>query len=125
MTIIISKTSNQPIYEQIVTQLKQAIIQNELSPGAPLPSIRQMAKNLSISVITTKRAYEELEKAGYVYSIVGKGTFVAEQSPELLQQVILSQIEDHLLQAIDDSKTLQLSLTDLQEILSVLYKEDH
>lgn len=125
MTIIISKTSNQPIYEQIVTQLKQAIIQNELSPGAPLPSIRQMAKNLSISVITTKRAYEELEKAGYVYSIVGKGTFVAEQSPELLQQVILSQIEDHLLQAIDDSKTLQLSLTDLQEMLSVLYKEDH
>ena len=125
MTIIISKTSNQPIYEQIVTQLKQAIIQNELSPGAPLPSIRQMAKNLSISVITTKRAYEELEKAGYVYSIVGKGTFVAEQSPELLQQVILSQIEDHLLQAIDDSKTLQLSLTDLQEMLSLLYKEDH
>lgn len=125
MTIIISKTSNQPIYEQIVTQLKQAIIQNELSPGDPLQSIRQMAKNLSISVITTKRAYEELEKAGYVYSIVGKGTFVAEQSPELLQQVILSQIEDHLLQAIDDSKTLQLSLTDLQEMLSVLYKEDH
>ena len=125
MTIIISKTSNQPIYEQIVTQLKQAIIQNELSPGDPLQSIRQMAKNLSISVITTKRAYEELEKAGYVYSIVGKGTFVAEQSPELLQQVILSQIEDHLLQAIDDSKTLQLSLTDLQEMLSLLYKEDH
>lgn len=124
MNIIISKTSNQPIYEQIVNQLKQAIIHGELNPSDSLPSMRQMAKDLSISVITTKRAYEELEKEGYVHSIVGKGTFVAEQGSEMLREGLLAQIEDNLQKAIDDSKAVQLTLTDLQDILSVLYKED-
>lgn len=125
MNIIISKTSNQPIYDQIVTQIKHAIIHGQVNSGDPLPSMRQMAKDLSISVITTKRAYEELEKKGFVHSIVGKGTFVAEKGSEMLREVLLAQIEDSLQQAIDDSKVIQLTLTDLQDILTTLYKEEN
>ena len=83
MNIIISNANNEPIYEQIYRQIKSAIISSELKEGDLLPSIRNLAKDLRISVITTKRAYDELEKDGYIYSAIGKGSFVAEKNTEI------------------------------------------
>ncbi|MBD7946427.1 GntR family transcriptional regulator, partial [Psychrobacillus sp. Sa2BUA9] len=86
MQIIISNSSKEPIYEQITSQIKSLILAGELQEGAAIPSMRNLAKELQISVITTKRAYEELEKAGFIYSIVGKGSFVAEQNLEVIRE---------------------------------------
>jgi len=86
MQILISHNSKEPIYEQIVKQIKKSILASELPAGFALPSMRNMAKDLDVSVITTKRAYEELEKAGLIYSIVGKGSFVAEQNIEMMKE---------------------------------------
>lgn len=100
MNIIISNADNQPIYEQIFRQLKSLIVQGELKAGDMLPSIRQLAKDLRISVITTKRAYDELEKEGYIYTIAGKGCYVAEKNMELVREGNLRELEE-LLHRVD------------------------
>lgn len=123
MQIIISNSSKEPIYEQITNQIKSSILSGELKEGTGLPSIRQLAKDLQISVITTKRAYEELEKAGFIYSIVGKGSFVAEQNLEVIKEKKLKVIEEQLGAVISNSKEIGLSFDELQELLKILYEE--
>jgi len=125
MRIIISNNSKEPLYEQIYEQIKNQILTNELKPGEALPSMRQLAKDLDISVITTKRAYEELEKRGFIYSIVGKGSFVSEQSKEMILERKMKVIEEQLLAAIKNSKEIGIDLAELKELLTVLYEEDN
>jgi len=96
MTILIDNKSGQPIYEQIFKQLKDQIINGSLKEGEPLPSIRNLAKDLRISVITSKRAYDELESAGFIYTVAGKGSFVAARNTELIREENLRQIEQHM-----------------------------
>ena len=96
MNLIISNASGKPIYEQIYTQVKNCIISGELSPGDALPSIRALAKDLRISVITTTRAYDELERDGFIDRVPGKGCYVAEKNLELVREAHLKQIEDHM-----------------------------
>ncbi|MEK4245878.1 GntR family transcriptional regulator [Psychrobacillus sp. FSL K6-2684] len=123
MQIIISNSSKEPIYEQITSQIKSLILAGELQEGAAIPSMRNLAKELQISVITTKRAYEELEKAGFIYSIVGKGSFVAEQNLEVIREKKLKVIEEQLSAVITNSREIGLSLDDLQDLLKILYEE--
>lgn len=123
MQIIISNSSKEPIYEQITDQIKSSILAGDLLEGTALPSIRQLAKDLQISVITTKRAYEELEKAGFIYSIVGKGSFVAEQNLEVIKEKKLRVIEEQLSAVIANSREIGLTMDDLQQLLKILYEE--
>jgi len=123
MQIIISNSSKEPIYEQITNQIKASILAGDLQEGASLPSMRKLAKDLQISVITTKRAYEELEKAGFIYSIVGKGSFVAEQNLEVMREKKLKAIEEQLNAVITNSREIGLSLDELQQLLKILYEE--
>jgi len=123
MNIIISNSSQDPIYQQIVIQIKTAIMNEELSRGDALPSIRSLAKELQISVITTKRAYEELEREGFIETVPGKGSYVSGQNKDLIREKRLATIEKKLTEVITDSKLLNLSLEDLQNILRLLYTE--
>ena len=123
MQILISHSSKEPIYEQIVKQIKKSILANEMPSGFALPSMRNMAKELNVSVITTKRAYEELEKAGLIYSIVGKGSFVAEQNVEMVNERKKKVIEEQLEQAITNCKEIGLNLDDIQQLVALLYEE--
>ena len=124
MQIIISNSSKEPIYEQIYEQVKKQILKGELQEGQALPSMRQLAKDLHISVITTKRAYEELEKNGFIYSIVGKGSFVSEQNTEIIKERKMKVIEEKLSEAIQNSKEMGIGLSELKEMLTLLYTED-
>ncbi|MDQ0229142.1 GntR family transcriptional regulator [Metabacillus malikii] len=124
MQIIITNNSKEPIYKQIYTQIKKQIITNELHAGQPLPSMRQLAKDLDISVITTKRAYEDLEKNGYIYSVIGKGSYVSEQNNEMIKERKMRVIEEQLIAAIQNSKEIGIHLTELQELLTILYREE-
>lgn len=123
MQIIISNSSKDSIYEQISKQIQAMILSGELEGGDALPSIRQLAKDLRISVITTKRAYEELEKAGFIYLIVGKGSFVAEQNLDVIREKKLQVIEEQLTAVITNSKELGIPYEELQELLKLLYEE--
>ena len=122
--IIISNSSGQPIYEQIVRQIKGAVTTGKLPPGEPLPSIRALARDLRISVITTKRAYEELERDGFIYTVAGKGSFVAERDIELVKESHLRDIEGHLQAAVELGRQCGLGSAELIEILRVLYEEE-
>lgn len=124
MEIIIRNTINQPIYEQISTQLKNQILAGTLKPGEALPSIRALAKDLKISVITTKRAYEELEAQGFLNTIAGKGSFVAEKNLDLIREKRLQELEEHLQAAVELAKTCGISERTLQEMLRILIEED-
>ncbi|KON83192.1 GntR family transcriptional regulator [Rossellomorea marisflavi] len=124
MKILISNRSKQPIYEQINEQVKEQIISGHLQAGKSLPSMRQLAKELSVSLITTKRAYEELEKNGYIYSVVGKGSFVADQNSELIKEEKMKGIEEQLSSAIRSGKEMGIPLSELQELLDMLYREE-
>ena len=123
MDIIISNSSGQPIYEQICRQIKGAIAAGKLQPGEPLPSIRSLARDLRISVITTKRAYEELERDGFIQTVAGKGSFVA-QHLELARESNLREIERHLQAALELSRQIDLPAEELYSILNVLNEED-
>ena len=122
--LIISNASGQPIYEQIVRQIKGAITTGKLPPGEPLPSIRALAKDLKISVITTKRAYDELEADGLIDTVAGKGCFVAAQNRETRREAVLCQVEEHLSQAVDAAKAGAVGLDELTEMLNTLYNEE-
>ncbi|WP_160680528.1 GntR family transcriptional regulator [Clostridium sp. C8-1-8] len=121
MRIIISNTSGEPIYEQISTQIKNLIFTGELSEGDALPSIRSLAQELKISVITTKRAYEELEGEGFIETIPSKGSYVSRRNKELMKEKHLKLIEDKLIEVLDEANLLNLSLDDLKDMLQILY----
>ncbi len=123
MKIIISNTSDKPIYEQVAEQIKNLIINGELSEAEMLPSIRNLAKELQISVITTKRAYDELEKDGYITSVPGKGSFVSAQNKERLKEARMRIVEDKLEEAVSAAKTIGMSLEEIQNMLVILYEE--
>ncbi len=124
MKIIISNSSNEPIYEQISSQIKGMIIKGELMEGDPLPSIRGLARDLQISVITTKRSYEELEKEGFIQTMQGKGSFVASQNKELMMEKKLKIVEERLAQVVDEAKLLGLKYGEIEEMLKILFEED-
>jgi len=123
MNIIISNSSQDPIYQQIVIQIKTAIMKEELTQGDALPSIRSLAKELQISVITTKRSYEELEREGFIETVPGKGSYVSGQNKDLIREKRLATIEKKLVEVITESKLINLTLEDLQSILQLLYSE--
>lgn len=123
MNIIISNSSPKPIYVQIVEQIKALVIKGDLNEGDELPSIRNLARELQISVITTKRAYDELENEGFIESVPGKGTFIAGQNKELLREKRLKVIEEKLFEVIKESRLLGLSTDDVIEMLKVIADE--
>ena len=121
MKIIISNSGDQPIYEQIAGQIKNAILSGGLAEGAALPSLRFLAKELRVSIISTKRAYEELEKEGYIESFQGKGSFVTGRNRELMREEQFKKIEASLLSAVEMAKISGISLKELEEVLEALY----
>ncbi|MDY6826971.1 MAG: GntR family transcriptional regulator [Bacillota bacterium] len=123
MNITISNASPEPLYEQIASQIKNSIMRGELAPGEMLPSIRHLARELQISVITTKRSYEELEREGFIDSVAGKGSFVAAQSNGLLRERRLKFIEEKLVEIVEESRTFEIGLPELIEMLTMLYGE--
>jgi GntR family transcriptional regulator len=123
MRIIIANSSQDPIYEQIARQIKAQIISGELAEGAALPSIRRLALDLSISVITTKRAYEELEREGFIDTVGGKGTYVAAQNPQFLREKRMRAVEEKLAAAVDEARLLGIGPEELGRMLELLWKE--
>ena len=120
--IIISNASGEPIYSQISSQIKKMILNHQLKEGDALPSMRNLALQLRISVITTKRAYEELERDGFIESYTGKGSFVKAQNHELFREEQLRQIEDLISQVCEKAKLASVTLPELQEILELIYE---
>ena len=124
MDIIIRNSGGIPIYDQITRQMKGLILRGELQEGEPLPSMRLLAKELRISVITTKRAYEELERDGFLTTIPGKGCFVAPRNLELVREDTLRRVEEHLSRAVDAAKTGGVTLGEMTETLNLLYGDE-
>ena len=124
MQIIISNSSPEPIYEQIARQIKAEIIAGTLEEGSALPSIRALAHDLQVSVITTKRAYDELESEGFLDSVGGKGTFVAAQNPAFLREKRMRLVEEKLAAAVAEARLLGVGLAELTEMLHLLYQEE-
>lgn len=124
MNIIISNSSGRPIYDQISAQIKEKIMTGELKEGDALPSMRLLAKELRISVITTKRAYEELERDGFITTVTGKGSFVAPKNTDILKEEYLKKIEDHMKEIAELSVSCNLSLDELIQMLELIYEED-
>ncbi|NAO99345.1 GntR family transcriptional regulator [Halomonas sp. MG34] len=122
MNILIASTSKEPLFQQIKEQIKQHIFSGELKEGDALPSMRALAKDLKVSVITTKRAYEDLENEGYLISSVGKGTFVAGQQPHVLKEWQVRELENELEKLTTEGKRLGLSKDDLIELLEIYYE---
>ena len=122
MDIIISNSSNDPIYQQIVNQIKGMIMSGELSPGAALPSMRNLAMQMRVSLITTKRAYEELERDGFIETYTGKGSFVKAQNAEFLREENLRQIEKLMGEAVDKAQMSGVSKEEMKEILDMLFE---
>jgi GntR family transcriptional regulator len=120
LRVVITNTSGKPIYEQIKEQVRAAILSDQLHEGDLLPSIRQLARELKISVITTTRAYTDLEQEGFVTNVQGKGCFVSPRNSELVREQLLRKIEDSLSDAIGTAKIAKLSREELLRILDVL-----
>ena len=124
MELIIRNTADRPIYDQIASQIKEQIISGALQGGQALPSIRMLAKDLKVSVITTKRAYDELEAAGFLYTVAGKGCFVAEKDLELIREQRLREVEEHLCAAAEVGKCCGLGKDELKKLFSILLEEE-
>lgn len=124
MKIVISNASPDPIYEQIARQMKAQILSGDLAEGDPLPSIRRLAQDLQISVITTKRAYDELEREGFLDTVGGKGTFVAAQNPEFLREKRMKVVEEKLAAAIREARLMGMSPEQLAEMMKLLWGDD-
>lgn len=122
MNIIISNSSNKPIYEQITDQIKAMIMNGQLQEGDALASMRLLAKELRISVITTKRAYEELEKDGFIESVMGKGSFVSRKNIEFIKEEQLRVIESNMEKIVEVAKVCDISFEELVKMLSLVYK---
>ena len=123
MEIYLSNSGQEPIYAQITRQIKQQILSGQLHEGDALPSIRLLAKELRISVITTKRAYDDLEKEGFIVTIPGKGSFVSEKNTEFVREEQLRKVEEHIQLAVEYGKTSGISLEEMQGIMKMLYEE--
>ena len=123
MLVLIDNRSGAPIYDQIFTQIKGNILSGELKPDEALPSIRALAKDLRISVITTKRAYEELERSGFIYTIPGKGSFVCAKNTELMREEHLKQVEEHMTAVRSLAQLTGLSREEVQEMWSLMWEE--
>ena len=124
MDIIISNAGGVPIYDQITRQVKGLILRGELKEGEALPSMRLLARELRIAVITTKRAYEELEREGFITTVPGKGCFVAPQDPELAREETLRRVEEHLTRAVEAAKSGGVTLEEMTDTLNILYGDD-
>ncbi len=124
MRIIISNSSPEPIYEQIARQIKAEIFAGALEEGAALPSIRALAHDLQVSVITTKRAYDELEREGFLDSVGGKGTFVAAQNPAFIREKRMKLVEEKMAAAVAEARVLGVGLDELNETLRLLFTEE-
>lgn len=124
MDIIISNADSRPIYEQISAQIKDKIIKGELKPGEGLPSMRYLAKELRISVITTKRAYEELERDGFIVTMTGKGSFVAEKNTDFIKEEYRRQIEEHMRRIAGLAASCDLDIRELREMLTLIFEEE-
>ncbi len=124
MRILIANSSPDPIYEQIVRQVKAQIIAGDLAEGEPLPSIRRLAQDLQISVITTKRAYDELEAEGFIDTVAGKGTFVAAQNAEFLREKRMKVVEERLAEAVREARLAGMGTDQLTEMLRLLCEEE-
>ncbi|WP_033826584.1 GntR family transcriptional regulator [Caldifermentibacillus hisashii] len=122
MNIIISNSLNEPIYLQIINQIKSQILSGQLQEGEPLPSIRSLAKELQVSVITTKRAYDELEAEQFIVTIAGKGSYVAPINAEILIENKKKMIEKKLNEALSEAKLIGMSLEEIKETLDILYE---
>lgn len=120
MDLIISNSSNRPIYEQITTQIKELILTGELQPGQKLPSIRALANGLRISAITTKRAYTDLEAQGFIETVQGKGSFVTGGNVELLREERRRQIEQRLMRLVDDARSADIGDDELREMMDLI-----
>lgn len=123
MEIIISNASSKPIYEQITSQIKAAILSGELAEGEQLPSIRALANSLRVSAITTKRAYADLEAAGFIETVQGKGSFVAGGNAELIREEQLRGIEELLAEAVERGRAMGLADSELAEMLDLMLEE--
>lgn len=124
MNIIISNNSSVPIFEQIENAIKQAIFSNELKEEEMLPSVRNLANDLKISFLTVKRAYDELEKAGFIKSVQGKGTFVAPKNIELIKEEKLKEIQNYIEKIYDISKISYISEEEIKELFKMIFEED-
>ncbi|MFF5993368.1 GntR family transcriptional regulator [Lysinibacillus sp. KU-BSD001] len=124
MIIKLSNASEKPIYEQITEQMKQAILSGALLPGDALPSIRMLAKELKISVMTTKRAYADLERDGFIETVAGKGSFVAERNQDFLREALIRQLEEHLMKAAGLARTAGMSHAELLELMTLLLEDE-
>ena len=123
MEIVISNSSDKPIYEQVASQIRAAIMAGDLHAGDQLPSIRSLAADLRISAITTKRSYADLERQGFIVAVPGKGSFVAGRNLELLREHALTQIEERLGAAVELAKQSAVDCSELQKMLELLYRE--
>ena len=123
MDIILSNSSDKPIYEQIASQVKAQILSGTLAAGAKLPSIRALASDLGVSVITTKRAYAELEAQGFIETVQGKGSFAAGGNTELLREERLRHIEELLGNAVREARGAGIELQELHDMLDVMAEE--
>lgn len=124
MNILINNTNGSPIYDQIYSQIKAQIINGSLKEDAMLPSIRSLAKDLHISFITTKRAYEELERDGFIYTVPGKGCFVSKRNIELVREEMLKQIEEHLSKVVELASSCNISSDVIREMIDLIMEED-
>ncbi len=124
MDIILSHSSEKPIYEQITAQIKRMIASGELAPGEMLPSMRVLARDLRISVITTKRAYQDLERDGFIETVAGKGSFVAGKNAELIREENLRQVEEHLGRAVETARMGGITKVEVLEMIDLLFEEE-
>lgn len=124
MEIILTNTSTKPIYEQITSQIKEMIMTGKLKPGAPMPSMRKLARELHVSVITTQRAYDELSRDGFIITIPAKGTFVSTENQDFIREENLRKIEDLLAEASNLARQNGLTLEELQSTLQVIFTEE-
>ena len=124
MEIIISNNTNKPIYEQITSQFKQMIMSGELKAGESIPSMRSLAKSLHVSVISVQRAYEDLQKDGFIETTVGRGSFVSSFNKNFVQEEKQREIEEHLQKAVDLGKQSGINLSKLIDLLKIFYQEE-
>lgn len=124
MEIIISSNTSKPIYEQITSQMKAMIMSGQLQTGDPIPSMRALAKSIHVSVITVQKAYEDLQRDGFIETTVGRGSFVAAQNKDFYQEEQQRQAEAHLEAAVEIARTSGISLEKLIELLTIFYKEE-